>query len=150
MRFDVTRASYGETSGTAELCVTYNPGENVPTLILMLHLLKTTMVRILGCHFFPSRKYRWWHADAYKPHYIAHPQVMPSFFNGRNFSMATGDRKCFNLTIVDDDQLERTTESSSGGMLMPTNLIILLIHAPIRNYHFFDPIYIYIQDDEGL
>ena len=33
MRFDVTRIYYGEASGTAELCVTYNGGENVPPTI---------------------------------------------------------------------------------------------------------------------
>ena len=55
--------------------------------------------------------------------------------------MVTGDRKCFNLTIVDDDQLEPPTESFYFAFDALNN--------SIRNNHFFGPIYIYIQDDEG-
>ena len=56
--------------------------------------------------------------------------------------MATGDRKCFNLTIVDDDQLEPTTVSYYFAFDA--------LNDSIRNNHFFDRTYIYIQDNEGL
>ena len=55
--------------------------------------------------------------------------------------MATGDKKCFNLTIVDDDQLEPTTESYYFAFDA--------LNSSIRNNLFFGPINIYIRDNEG-
>ena len=54
--------------------------------------------------------------------------------------MATGDRKCFNVTIVDDGELERTESFY---------FTVDALNTSLRNNHFFDEFRIYVYDNEG-
>ena len=55
--------------------------------------------------------------------------------------MATGDRKCFNVTIIDDGELEQTYESFY--------FTVDALNTSLRNNHFFDQFRIYVYDNEG-
>ena len=55
--------------------------------------------------------------------------------------MATGDRKCFNVTIVDDGELEWPSESFY--------FTVDALNTSLRNNHFFDQLWIFVYDNEG-
>ena len=63
-------------------------------------------------------------------------------FSGANsmFTLATGDRRCFNATIVDDGDIE-DTESFVFG--------IKAINTSLSHYYSLDFISIYVRDNEG-
>ena len=63
-------------------------------------------------------------------------------FSGANstFTLATGDRRCFNATIVDDDEIEYNENIYFSFEPVNTSLTY---------YYFFDVTQISIRDNEG-
>ena len=63
-------------------------------------------------------------------------------FSGANstFTLATGDRRCFNVTIVDDDVIEHNEYISFEFDAVNTSL---------PYYYFYDYTRIIVRDNEG-
>ena len=63
-------------------------------------------------------------------------------FSGANstFTLATGDRRCFNVTIVDDDEIEYN--EGFGFWFEPVN-------TSLPYYYFYDYTQIIVRDNEG-
>ena len=57
------------------------------------------------------------------------------------FTLATGDRRCFNVTIVDDDVIEY-----DGGRVFEVDAVNT---SSLPYYYFYDYTQIYVRDNEG-
>ena len=56
------------------------------------------------------------------------------------FTLATGDRRCFNVTIVDDDDIEYDKSFVFG---------VKAVNTSLTRYYFSAFIWIYVRDNEG-
>ena len=113
-----------EDVGTVELCVTYG-GDNVPQVI---------DARFQDRHYGINL--------CIITHQINLVYLGDDIiFSGANsmFTLATGDRRCFNVTIVDDDEIEYDKSFVFGVKAVNTSL----------SHYSFDFIRIYVRDNEG-
>ena len=63
-------------------------------------------------------------------------------FSGANsiFTLATGDRRCFNVTIVDDDEIEYEENFAFE---------VYAVNTSLTYYYFIDYTQIIVKDNEG-